>query len=98
MLHAELAGSDAFHGAQQFLNEHTGPEDWRFAEDVDDWLNALSESTPYPRVTLTQQPLSGGVEGHGRFLAQALAARATQLNIPPTAGTPSGIRSICRNL
>lgn len=79
MLHGKLTDSDSFQGAQQFLADHAGPAQWRTPEEIEAWLDALRESTPYPHVTFAQQPLTHGAESYGRHLAQALADQATQL-------------------
>lgn len=57
-LHETLSDSDAFAGATEFLPSHTVPADWQYPEDVDAWLNALQEATPYTSFTIRSVPLA----------------------------------------
>jgi hypothetical protein len=88
MVFEEMRDSDAFDGATDFLRSHSEPAQWEHARDVDDWLQALAEVSPYPRVTLTQLPIDGGTDEHNDLLADALTRRATQLQPedPPVPG------------
>jgi hypothetical protein len=88
MVFEEIRYSDAFDGATDFLQSHREPAQWEHARDVDDWLRALAEASPYPRVTLTQLPIDGSNDGHNDLLADALARRAAQIRPedPPVPG------------
>lgn len=62
-IHEMLDESPAYEGAADFLAEHPPPQDWRTPEDVDDWLEALREATPYPAYSFHQVPVTGGADG-----------------------------------
>jgi hypothetical protein len=90
-VYAELAGSEAFLGAAEFLSTHPAPAQWRFPEDTDEWLLALSVATPYLRVTITQttppDPVSPGQE-MARTLTENLARREAELHPNPASTHP----------
>ena len=81
-LYEELEDSEAFAGGREFIDQHTPIEQWNTPRDVDQWLEALAEATPIPRVTITQLPvtdLTGPGGQYERDLSYALARRAAQL-------------------
>jgi hypothetical protein len=86
MLYEELRDSNAFQGATEFLKSHT--DDWEDARAVDDWLEALKNATPFPRVTLTQVRVEEGDDSYNHNVADALARRAADLDHddPPAVG------------
>lgn len=49
-----LLDADLYAGAVDFLASHSSPDQWRWPEDVDAWLEALREFTPYPAFSLHQ--------------------------------------------
>lgn len=89
-LHETVVDSDAFVGAVEFLESHPGPADWLRPEDVDAWLNALHEATPYPAFSIQTVPVSQAAAGS--MLAQTLDQRAQALDghedVRPTGSAP----------
>jgi hypothetical protein len=47
-IHEMLEDSEVYAGATEFLQSNPSPQDWVLPEDVDAWLEALREATPYP--------------------------------------------------
>lgn len=84
-LHEHLDGDEGFTGAAEFLESHPAPSQWRTPEDVDAWLQALNESTPYPAVSI--QRLGVGPQPPGTTAVEPAVADAV-----PMAGAagPSG--------
>lgn len=73
-LHEHLDGDPGFVGAAESLEHHTSPSQWQTPEDVDAWLEALNESTPYPAVSI--QHLAMGAPPPGPTPAEPPAAEA----------------------
>lgn len=103
-IHDMLTNADLYAGAAELVQTLPPPEDWARPEDVDDWLEALRESTPYPAYSFHRVPVSGGVDGTdylpvSRHLEAALHAREQALTgepaepsaSPPAAGRELGI-------
>lgn len=83
-IHEMLVDPHLYAGATQFLAEQPPPQDWLQPEDVDRWLDALQETTPYPAYSFHQVPITGGVDGTNhlavnRHLEQALQERERAL-------------------
>lgn len=81
-LYETLSDSDAFAGATEFLTSHPAPADWQYPEDVNAWLNALQEATPYPSFSIQSipvRPLAADKTPAGSALAHALDQRAQDL-------------------
>ncbi|MBL3686194.1 hypothetical protein D3248_04395 [Leucobacter zeae] len=102
-IHDMLTDADLYAGAAEFVETLPPPQDWVWPEDVDDWLEALRESTPYPAYSFHRVPVSGGVDGTNhtavaRHLEDALRAREQALTgepaeapaPPPAAGRELG--------
>lgn len=100
-VYQELADSEAFAGGEEFLRAHAPLSEWRTPADVDRWLEALREATPYPQVTLTQLPLAEvppvGQQA-SRQIASALIRRESDLHqgTAPTGHGPSQGPSVTR--
>jgi|SRR5699024_5400353 len=62
-IHEMLTDTNLYAGATEFLQEQPPPQDWVLPEDVDEWLEALQEATPYPAYWFHQVPTTGGVDG-----------------------------------
>ncbi len=77
--------SPAYAGAPEFLESNPPPQDWVLPEDVDAWLEALREATPYPAYSFHQIPTTGGADGTNRtivnrYLESALREREDSLS------------------
>ena len=86
MIHEMIDDSPAYGGATEFLESNPPPQDWVLPEDVDDWLEALREATPYPSYSFHQIPTTGGADGTNRtvvnrYLDSALQAREQSLSV-----------------
>ena len=86
MIHEMIDDSPAYEGATEFLESSPPPQDWVLPEDVDDWLEALREATPYPSYSFHQIPTTGGADGTNRtvvnrYLDSALQAREQSLSV-----------------
>ena len=86
MIHEMIDDSPAYEGATEFLESNPPPQDWVLPEDVDDWLEALREATPYPSYSFHQIPTTGGADGTNRtvvnrYLDSALQAREQSLSV-----------------
>ncbi|MGP4965973.1 hypothetical protein [Glutamicibacter ardleyensis] len=68
MIHEMIDDSPAYAGAPEFLQSNPPPQDWRRLEDVDAWLEALREATPYPAYSFHQVPTTGGADGTNQTL------------------------------
>ncbi|MGX9349126.1 hypothetical protein [Microbacterium sp. KNMS] len=103
-IHDMLTNADLYAGAAEFVETLPPPEDWVWPEDVDDWLEALRESTPYPAYSFHRVPVSGGVDGTNhtavtRHLEDALRAREQALTgepAEPSASPPAAGRELGR--
>lgn len=83
-IHEMIDDSHAYAGATEFLESNPPPSDWVTPEDVDNWLDALREATPYPAFSFHQIPTTGGADGTNhtfvnRYLDRALQDRAHAL-------------------
>lgn len=83
-IHEMLNDPYAYDGATDFLETQKLPQDWRTPEDVDAWLEALRESTPYPAFSFHHVPVTGGTDGVddlmiGQHLQHALQERERAL-------------------
>ena len=100
-LHETLSDSDAFAGATEFLTAHTAPADWQYPEDVDAWLNALLEATPYPSFSIQSVPLGPTILAGAPAspeLTQALDQRAQDLSADTEPGPAASGREPGRAL
>lgn len=98
MIHEMIDDSPAYTGSPEFLESNPPPQDWRLPEDVDDWLEALREATPYPAYSFHQVPTSGGADGTNhtvvnRYLDSALQDRERSLSTDTAAEAPARERS-----
>ena len=85
MIHDMIDDSPAYAGATEFLESNPPPQDWVLPEDVDDWLEALREATPYPSYSFHQIPTTGGADGTNRtvvnrYLESVLQEREQSLS------------------
>ena len=85
MIHDMIDESPAYVGATEFLESSPPPQDWVLPEDVDDWLEALREATPYPSYSFHQILTTGGADGTNRtvvnrYLESALQEREQSLS------------------
>lgn len=85
MIHEMIDDAPAYEGATEFLESNPPPQDWVLPEDVDDWLEALREATPYPSYSFHQIPTTGGADGTNRtvvnrYLESALQEREQSLS------------------
>lgn len=85
MIHEMIDDSPAYAGAPEFLESNPPPQDWVLPEDVDAWLEALREATPYPAYSFHQVPTTGGADGTNRtvvnrYLESTLQEREHALN------------------
>lgn len=78
-LHDALKDSDAFAGATEFLQTHVDPANWNTPEDVDAWLDALREATPFPTFSIHTVTLPSTSPTP---LREALEQRARDLDPP----------------
>ncbi|MGO2092741.1 MAG: hypothetical protein ACTH34_12890 [Microbacterium gubbeenense] len=83
-IHEMLEDSEAYAGATEFLQSNPPPQDWVLPEDVDAWLEALREATPYPAYSFHHVPMTGGADGTNhtvvnRYLWHALQEREDAL-------------------
>lgn len=100
-IHEMLADTNLYVGATEFLQEQPPPQDWALPEDVDDWLEALRDGTPYPSYSFHQVPITGGVDGTNHTVVnrhlqhalhdreQALAADAEATSQAPASSRPA---------
>ncbi|MGO1809712.1 MAG: hypothetical protein ACTHZN_03860 [Canibacter sp.] len=84
-IHDMIDDSPAYAGAPEFLESNPPPQDWVLPEDVDAWLEALREATPYPAYSFHRISTTGGVDGTNRtvvhrYLESALQEREHSLN------------------
>lgn len=94
-IHEMLEDSEAFAGATEFLQSNPPPQDWVLPEDVDAWLEALREATPYPAYSFHHVPLTGGADGTNhtavnRYLQHALEEREDALTPDSSLSTGPG--------
>lgn len=103
MIHEMIEDASAYAGATDFLESNPPPQDWVLPEDVDDWLEALREATPYPSYSFHQIPTTGGADGTNRtvvnrHLDNALQRREESLSAEtpndPTHQPPGPARSL----
>lgn len=92
-IHEMLVDPHLYAGATEFLQEQPPPQYWVLPEDVDEWLEALREATPYPAYSFHQVPVTGGVDGTNhtvvhRHLELALQEREQALTADPDAASP----------
>lgn len=72
-IHEMITDPDVYAGATDFLETQKPPQDWRTPEDVDAWLEALQQSTPYPAFSFHRVPVTGGTDGlNGLMIDQHL--------------------------
>lgn len=85
LLHQRITEAPTSDTLARFLEEHPPAQDWADPQDVDDWLDALRETTPFPSVSFHEVPISGGADGTDRtravrMLTAALARRGQELD------------------
>lgn len=103
-IHEMLEDSEVYAGATEFLQSNPPPQDWVLPEDVDAWLEALREATPYPAYSFHHVPLTGGADGTNhtvinRYLQHALQEREDALtpdSTPSSVAGPSSGRHLAR--
>ena len=78
MIHEMIDDSPAYAGAPEFLESNPPPQDWVLPEDVDVWLDALREATPYPAYSFHQVPVAGGADGTNRAVVNRYMESALQ--------------------
>jgi len=95
LLHQRIAEGPTSDTLARFLEEHPPAQDWAEPKDVDDWLDALRETTPLPSVSFHEVPISGGADGTdriraARMLTSALARREQELDSHGSDASPTG--------
>ena len=91
-IHEMIDDPNTYAGAIEFLESNPSPSDWVTPEDVDNWLDALREATPYPAFSFHQIPATGGADGTNHTFVNRQLDRALQDRAHALAGDEGAVR------